>query len=531
MSADDLRPDDQQPGEPDAVTESAPAPKRRRGRTVSQSASAVLPAEADTSLPIEVSITLDAPTPEPAIEQSEPGETDAPPQPMAVPIEVSITLDAPTPEPVIEQSEPGETDAPPQPMAVSAAELPVEASTPTPGPRRRRAAAEANSSAPQIRPAPAPLYGEANGEGAARPEEDIPIGGASANSLYEAELEMRNLADQASSSGFDLRALAAGALKLISENLQRMTEEQVEKVNQMLHGIDLKDYLDPGFWQGIGMVLRYQIDEQVNFIKRRLNGQYVTDPYGMDRELIEVVRPFLSFMYRVWWRVTPEGLEHVPTEGRALLVGNHSGVLPWDGAMIATAVLEDHPAQIDRIVRSLHLHWFSTLPFIAPSLAAMGQVPGLPENAIRLLENDELVCVFPEGLKGVGKLYKDRYKLARFGRGGFVQAAIRAGAPIIPVAVVGAEEIYPMLANVEPLAKLLGMPYFPLTPFFPWLGPLGFIPLPSHWVIIFCEPIRTDMYDPAEADDPLTVLGLSELVRETIQQTIDARLAGRKTIF
>jgi 1-acyl-sn-glycerol-3-phosphate acyltransferase len=199
--------------------------------------------------------------------------------------------------------------------------------------------------------------------------------------------------------------------------------------------------------------------------------------------------------------------------------------------MVAAAILEDHPAHNERIMRSLHLHWFSTLPFVAPSLAALGQVPGLPENAVRLLNSDELVCVFPEGLKGVGKLFRDRYKLARFGRGGFVQAAIRAQAPIVPVAVVGAEEIYPMIVNATPLAKLLGTPYFPLTPFFPWLGPLGMIPLPTHWSITFCEPIATDMYDPAEADDPLTVLGLSELVRNTIQTTIEAKLASRKSLF
>jgi 1-acyl-sn-glycerol-3-phosphate acyltransferase len=299
----------------------------------------------------------------------------------------------------------------------------------------------------------------------------------------------------------------------------------------MLQGIDLKDYLDPDFWRGVGMVLQYQVDEQVNFFKRRMSGTYTLDPFGMDRDLVEVARPFLNFMYRSWWRTTSEGLEHVPVEGRALLVGNHSGVLPWDGAMITVAVAEDHPAQNQRLVRSLYLHWFSTLPFIAPALAALGNVPGIPENAVRLLERDELVCVFPEGVKGVGKLFKDRYQLARFGRGGFVQAAIRARAPIVPVAVVGAEEIYPMLANAEPVARVFGMPFFPITPFFPWLGPLGVIPLPTRWSITFCEPLSTDLYDPAEADNPLTVLGLSELVRSRIQETIDAKLAERRSIF
>ncbi len=399
------------------------------------------------------------------------------------------------------------------PAPVTAEEIPVHVAAPTPA----RVAA------------PAPLWSDA--QAGSTPDEEVPIAGLTAASLYDAEAEVRSMAEQAGGQMANLGAMAAGSLRLAADNLRRMSEEQADKVTELLRGIDLKDYLDPDFWKGISMVLRYQLDEQVAFFKRRLGGQYSTDPYGMDRELIEAVRPFLNFMYRTWWRVSSTGLEHVPEDGRALLVANHSGVLPWDGAMIAVAVAEDHPARIDRIVRSLHLHWFSTLPFVAPALSALGQVPGLPENAVRLLESDELVCVFPEGLKGVGKLYKDRYKLARFGRGGFVQAAIRARAPIVPVAVVGAEEIYPMLANAEPVAKLFGMPYFPLTPFFPWLGPLGVIPLPTRWSITFCEPIRTDMYDPSEADDPLTVLGLTEMVRETIQGTIDGKLEGRTSLF
>lgn len=354
-------------------------------------------------------------------------------------------------------------------------------------------------------------------------------GRVASDSLYE--LEVRNRAEQRSEQAPDMGAMAAGMLQLVGENLRHMGAAQAARVGEMLRGIDLKDYLAPDFWQGVGMILRYQIDEQAAALRRRRSGEYSTDPYGMDREVIELVRPFLRFMYRSWWRVQVEGLAYVPAEGRALLVSNHSGVLPWDGAMIASAVIEDHPAQNERIVRSLHLHWFSSLPFIAPALAAMGQVPGLPENAVRLLENDELVAVFPEGLKGVGKLYKDRYRLARFGRGGFVQAALRARAPLVPVAVVGAEEIYPMLANAEPVAKLLGFPYFPLTPFFPWLGPLGVLPLPTRWSITFCEPIPTDSYGPDDADDPLTVLGLTELVRERIQAMIDEKLAARTSLF
>ncbi len=326
-----------------------------------------------------------------------------------------------------------------------------------------------------------------------------------------------------------LEAFATDLLHLIAENLERMAPEQVRQVREMLAGTDIQDYLSVDFWRGIAMVLGYQIKEQVDFVQRRLQGDYQTDPYGMDYEIIEMFRPLLAFMYRTWWRTTTVGIEHVPEEGRALLVSNHSGVLPWDGAMIATSVYEEHTSP--RVVRNLFLHWFSSLPFVSPFLSSMGQVQGVPENAIRLLEEDQLVCVFPEGVKGVGKLFQDRYRLARFGRGGFVQAALRTGAPLLPIAVVGAEETYPMLANVEPVARMLGTPYFPLTPFFPWLGPLGFIPLPTHWTITFCSPISTAEYGPAAADDPLIVFMLTEQVRGAIQSTIDATLKERTSIF
>ncbi|HEX5689854.1 MAG TPA: lysophospholipid acyltransferase family protein, partial [Roseiflexaceae bacterium] len=345
--------------------------------------------------------------------------------------------------------------------------------------------------------------------------EEIAIGGGTAApdtqqmrdetivAIEELEVEIRNQESVPAES----RELAADALRLVRENLLRMAAEPLQQAQRLIRENLTSDYLDPDFWRGLGMVLRYQAEATVEMLQRRVRGEYSTDIYGMDMELIEVVRPFLAFMYRQWWRVSAEGLEHVPDNGRALLVSNHSGVLPWDGAMIGTAILDEHSSP--RVLRCLHLSWFSTLPVVAPALAAFGQVQALPENAIRLLEDDELVCVFPEGLKGVGKLFKDRYKLARFGRGGFVQMALRTGAPLLPVAVIGAEETYPMLANVKPVARLLGFPYFPLTPLFPWFGLLGFVPLPSKWTIVFHEPIPTAEYGPHGADDPLLVSELA----------------------
>lgn len=352
-----------------------------------------------------------------------------------------------------------------------------------------------------------------------------------ADAVYELEIKVRNQAQYQDAASARTSEFVADILRLIGENLERMAPPQVRLALDLLRKIDIdvQDYLSPDFWRGVGMLLGYQIKEQSEFIQRRLRGEYQTDLYGMDREIIDIVRPFLVFMYRTWWRTTAEGLENVPGEGRGLLVANHSGVLPWDGAMLATAIHEEHPSA--RIVRNLFLHWFSTLPFVAPTLANLGQVAGSPENAIRLLEDDELVCVFPEGVKGIGKLFQHRYRLARFGRGGFVQAALRTGAPLIPVAVVGAEEIYPMIANFEPVARLLGMPYFPITPFFPWLGPIGALPLPTHWSITFGAPISTSEYGPDAADDPLIVFMLSEQVRSRIQETLDAKLKERTSLF
>jgi 1-acyl-sn-glycerol-3-phosphate acyltransferase len=269
----------------------------------------------------------------------------------------------------------------------------------------------------------------------------------------------------------------------------------------------------------------------VALMQRRRSGNYQTDAYGLDQDMIDLVRPLLLFLYRTWWRVAVDGLEHVPAQGRALLVANHSGVLPWDGAMIAAAVYEDHPQQGGRVVHNLILNWFSDMPFFAPLFVGLGQLSNIPENALRLLEDDHLVCIFPEGARGVSKLFRDRYQLEPFGRGGFVQLALRTGAPLLPVAVVGAEETYPLLANSTTLARLFGTPFFPITPFFPWLGLLGLIPLPSRWSISVCPPIDTAAYGPAAADDPEVVQALSEQVRQTIQATLYARLARRTSVF
>ena len=171
------------------------------------------------------------------------------------------------------------------------------------------------------------------------------------------------------------------------------------------------------------------------------------------------------------------------------------------------------------------------MPVVSSLARKGGATLACVEDAERMLSGGELVGVWPEGFKGIGKPFSERYKLQRFGRGGFVSAALRTGVPIIPLSVVGAEEIYPLVGNVRSLARLLGVPYIPITPFFPWLGPLGMVPLPSKWILEFGEPIRTDSYDPGEAEDPMLVFNVTDQVRETIQHTLFDLLRERDGVF
>ncbi len=253
------------------------------------------------------------------------------------------------------------------------------------------------------------------------------------------------------------------------------------------------------------------------------------DEFGYDRRFTETIRPFFEFLYTVWWRVEAVGVENVPAQGPGLIVSNHSGVLPWDGMMIKLAVRHEHAAR--RECRLLALDMFALLPFLAPLLAKSGEVRANPENGERLLRKGELVGVFPEGVKGVGKYFQQRYRLARFGRGGFVRLALRTGAPIVPCAVVGAEEIHPVVAKADWVGRPFGLPYFPITPTFPALGPLGVIPLPTKWSIDFTDPLPTGTYGPEAAEDPILVNRLSEQVRSTIQGMIDRRLARRRSVW
>ena len=272
-----------------------------------------------------------------------------------------------------------------------------------------------------------------------------------------------------------------------------------------------------------------KVAQGLAFLRRRLAGDYEVDEFGFDPDLTDaVVHPLVRLLYRDWFRTEVTGVEHVPAEGAGLVVGNHSGTVALDALILSTALHDRHPAH--RYLRLLGADLVFRMPVVSEIARKTGGTVACNPDAERLLGNGELVGVFPEGFKGVGKLYADRYKLQRFGRGGFVSAALRTGTPIVPVAIVGGEEIYPMLADIKPLARLLKLPYFPVTPTFPWLGPLGMVPLPSKWLIEFCPPIPTAHLRDA-ADDPLVVFNLADQVRETIQQTLHKLLERRPDPF
>jgi 1-acyl-sn-glycerol-3-phosphate acyltransferase len=264
-----------------------------------------------------------------------------------------------------------------------------------------------------------------------------------------------------------------------------------------------------------------------SLVRRRIAGDSEADETGYDPDLTaNVLLPLVRPLYREWFRVKMRGLEHVPASGPALVVANHSGVLPLDAIMLQVGIFDEHPQH--RNLRVLSADLVYEVPVLSYLAQRSGHIRADRELAQRLLCAGELVGVFPEGFKGTGKLFSERYQLQRFGRGGFASTASEASVPIIPCAIVGAEEIYPMIGNARHVARLLRLPYFPLTPLFPWLGPVGAVPLPSNWIIEFCPPVATR---PAAAGQPDDVSCLADAVRETIQRKVDELVAQRGPAF
>jgi 1-acyl-sn-glycerol-3-phosphate acyltransferase len=273
-----------------------------------------------------------------------------------------------------------------------------------------------------------------------------------------------------------------------------------------------------------------QVAATLAFLRRRLTGNYTVDEFGFDEDFTEnIYLPLLRPLYKSWFRVEVRGIENIPSSGGALVVANHSGTVALDSLMAQVAVHDEHPAH--RHLRMLGADLVFQTPIIGSVARKSGSTLAANPDAERLLASGELAGVWPEGFKGVGKPFSERYKLQRFGRGGFVSAALRTGAPIVPCSIIGAEEIYPILGNLKTVARLIGAPYIPITPTFPLLGPLGLIPLPSKWIIEFGAPVDTAALGRQAADDPMVVFDLTDQVRETIQQTLYALLMQRRSVF
>jgi 1-acyl-sn-glycerol-3-phosphate acyltransferase len=253
------------------------------------------------------------------------------------------------------------------------------------------------------------------------------------------------------------------------------------------------------------------------------------DDFGLDPGFEQRVKPVVEFLYRSYFRTSVEGIDNVPGEGRCIVVANHSGALPLDGLMLRAALRIEHRQKRD--LRWLAEDFVYYLPFAGVFMNRVGAVRACPENAERLLEKESLVGVFPEGVHGIKKLFQERYRLQRFGRGGYIRLCLRMRAPIVPCAIIGAEESSPLLYRLEGLTELLGLPYFPITPTFPFLGPAGLLPAPTKWRMRFGEPINLDNYGPEAADDHVLVGRLSERVRSAIQAMLDSGLRERRSVW
>jgi 1-acyl-sn-glycerol-3-phosphate acyltransferase len=375
-----------------------------------------------------------------------------------------------------------------------------------------RAVAEAAAAAPARRVSPSPLGEGAGGVGESAPkkpsshEPSPPDATQVADRIRELEQRLDKMIDQSARTDRESRVPPPPPS---SRALPVDGEPTVFDTARELLSSDF--YLRK--WGRLGMRNR---SEEV-------------DDFGFDPVYEKKAQPLFDFLYEKYFRVTVEGMDHVPAEGRCLLVANHSGTLPYDGVMIKVAVKREHAARRD--VRWLAEDFLFHMPFLGSISNRIGAVRACQENAERLLRKEALVAVFPEGVKGIGKLFKERYRLQRFGRGGFVKLCLRTGTPIVPVAVIGAEEASPMLGRIEYLSKAIGVPYIPITPTFPWLGPLGLVPAPTKWRIVFGERIDFDGYGPEAADDEILVGRLAERVRATIQGMLDQGVTERRSIF
>lgn len=288
--------------------------------------------------------------------------------------------------------------------------------------------------------------------------------------------------------------------------------------------------LRPLEWDSVGhFFAEWELSVARALAKRtgRLESDDEHKPLEHDPDLVRALLPLALPLYRWYWRVEVHGIENLPTEGAALLAANHSGSIPIDGAMLKIAVLKEHGRNPWLLAGDIAFQ----IPGFRELIRLAGNARADRDETLQLLRQGELLGVFPEGYKGIGKGWRKRYQLQRFGRGGFVEVAMETGAPIVPVAIIGAEEAYPMIGNLGFLASRIGAPYVPVTPTFPLLGPLGMIPFPSKWMIVFGEPLTTIEHGPKASEDMQLVLEMSEEVRQRVQKLLHEWLPKRRRVF
>ncbi len=269
--------------------------------------------------------------------------------------------------------------------------------------------------------------------------------------------------------------------------------------------------------------LQAEVEERLQKIPNDIN-EFGFDPYGFSPDAMRRQALPGVLLYKYYFRVETQDIDRVPP-GASLLVANHAGQLPFDGAMLATALLME--ADPPRICRAMGEYWIPQLPFVSVSAARGGALVGTPENCAHLLERGEIVMVFPEGVGDMNKTWSQRYRLQEFGLG-FMRLALTSGVPIVPAAIVGSDDQQVAVANLKGLGRLLGMPALPITPTFPWLGPLGLLPLPVKYHIYFGEPLHFEG-DPSEEDT--TIRRKVEVVRSSIDAMLQRGRRERAGIF
>ncbi len=399
----------------------------------------------------------------------------------------------------------GHPPASPAAPPVAAAALPDTArpATPAPAPPKPRPAAVAPAPpAPARRePAPRPATSDREAQATARAEPGAPARLQAAAHARVAEVERR--LDAA------IDALDARLGRLASANLAGARHELGEVVGKLLPAIRGR--------------LAGAID-----LARLLEPPERLDRFGMDPRLVDRSEPLVELLYASWWRAATRGIDQVPASGPALVVANHAGVIPWDALVLRHALRRDHPARRD--LRPLLDDRECDLPVIGGLSVRLGGIRASPEAAARVLSEGGLLGVFPEGSGGARKPWRDRYRIQRFGRGGFVRVALRARAPIVPCAIVGSEEASPGISRAGWLADRLGIPLLSANPYLR-VGPAAILPLPSRWTLRFGAPVDLSRHAPEDADDPAVVNALTEQVRETLQAMLDEEVAARVSVF